>query len=119
MSIYDEMRDQVAKPLLKEFKQGTVELVQRVQGTGTIDDPGAATEVFTPLDAVVRGVSLKYMRDGFAVSTDLVVTAALVDEITPTRNDFIEIDGVRHKIIQDISPPAAGSRVVWKFIVRK
>ncbi len=119
MSIYEELRDNVAKPLLEEFKQGSISLIQRVAGAGALDDPGTATETTVTLDAVAKGVSFKFVRDGFAASTDLVVTAAIVDGITPTKNDFITIDGVRHKIIEDISPPAAGSRVVWKFIVRK
>lgn len=119
MSIYEELRDTVAKPLLKEFKQGSISLIQMTPGSGPIDNPGPATQTTISLDAVAKGVSFKYVRDGFATSTDLIVTAAIVDGITPTKNDFIEIDGVRHKIIEDISPPAAGSRVVWKFIVRK
>lgn len=119
MSIYDELRDTVAKPLMKEFKQGSISLILNVASAGPIDDPGAPTETTVALDAVASGVTFKYVRDGFAVATDIIVTAAIVDGITPTKNDFIEIDGVRHKIIEDISPPAAGSRVVWKFIVRK
>lgn len=119
MSIYDEMRDTVAKPLMKEFKQGAISLIQVVAASGPIDNPGTPTETSIELDAVATGVTFKFVRDGFATATDLIVTSATVDGITPTKNDFIEIDGIRHKIIEDISPPAAGSRVVWKFIVRK
>jgi len=43
----------------------------------------------------------------------------VVSGVTPNMRDFIEVDGERLKIVQDISTPAAGVRVVWKFIVRK
>lgn len=118
MSIYDDLKP-VAAGILKEFKQGTIYLVQVVAGSGATDNPGTSTEVKTELNATVKGVSFKYTRDGFAIASDLEVIAAIVDGITPNKNDFIEIDGKRYKIIQDMSPPAAGTRVVWKFIVRK
>ena len=118
MSIYDELRP-VAAEILKEFKQGSIKLVRRVAGSGPIDNPGAATETEIDLDAVAKGVTFRYVKDGFALATDLIVTSAAVDGITPTKNDFIDIDGTRYKIVEDISPPAAGTRVVWKFIVRK
>lgn len=118
MSIYDEMQS-VASEVLSEFKHGTIKLVSVTSGTGAADDPGAPTEVVTALDAVVKGAPFKYVRDGFAVSTDLMVTAAVIDGITPSVNDFIEIDSIRYKIVQDVSAPAAGTRIVWKFLVRK
>jgi hypothetical protein len=118
MSIYDELKP-LAAEILGEFKQGTIKLVRRVAGAGPIDNPGAATETETTLDAVAKGVTFRYVKDGFALSTDLMVTSAVVDGVTPTKDDFIDIDGTRYKIVEDISPPAAGTRVVWKFIVRK
>lgn len=118
MSIYDELKP-VADAILSEFKQGTVKLVRLVAGAGAVDDPGSATETETDLNAVAKGVTFKYVRDGFALSTDLIVTCAALDGVTVTKNDFIDIDGTRYKIVEDISPPAAGTRVVWKFIVRK
>lgn len=118
MSIYDELRP-VAAEILSQFKQGDIKLIRRVAGAGPIDDPGAATETQIDLDAVSQGVSFRYVKDGFALSSDLIVTASVVDGVTPTKDDFIDIDGTRYKIVEDISPPAAGTRLVWKFIVRK
>lgn len=116
MSIYDELKP-VAAQILKEFKQGDIKLVS-ISSTGTPDAP-TNTEKLIDLDATCSGVSFKYVKNGMAVMGDLTVTAAVVDGESPSVNDFILVDGVRHKIVQDISPPAAGTRVVWKFIVRR
>lgn len=116
MSIYDELKP-VAAELLKEFRQNSVKLVS-IQTDNTVPDAPTVTETVRDVDATVRGVSFKYVKDGFVLATDLEVTVAIVDGLVVTLNDFIEVDGVRHKIVQDISVPAAGTRVVWKFIIR-
>ena len=119
MTIYDEMRD-IASDLLQEFKQGVIHHVRIVPGSGPADDPGPSTTVITLLiGGVARGVSYKYVKDGLALSTDKTVTFPVVDGLTVEMRDFIDIDGERHKIVQDISVPAAGARVVYKFIIRK
>ena len=118
MTIYDDVKI-VADEVLADFKQGVVNLIQTSTTVGPADDPGSSTETSHTLDAVVKGVPFKYMNDSFILSTDLMVTAAILAGITPTINDFIEIDGVRCKIIKDVSVPGAGGRVVWKFLVRK
>ena len=67
-------------------------------------------------------MSFKYLINSYAVASDLTVTAGVIQGVTPTINDFIEIEGVRHKIIRDISaaPNAVnGKPVVWRFICRK
>lgn len=120
MTIYDDVKA-VASEVLgdSDLKQGTVKLIQVTPGSGPADDPGEPTEKEYTLDAVVRGAPFKYIRDGFVTATDQMVTAAIIAGVTPTKNDFIEIDGVRCKIIEDVSAPGAGTRVVWKFLVRK
>lgn len=118
MSIYDELKP-VAQSLLKEFKQGTISLIQIIPASGPADNPGAPTEITRTLDATVTGAPFKYVRDGFATVSDMMVTAAVIDGVTITKNDFIVIDGIRCKIIEDVSVPASGTRVAWKFIVRK
>jgi hypothetical protein len=117
-AFYEEMQ-KVASDVLSEFKQGAIVYVKTVPGNGPADNPGEPTTVRTTLDAVSKGVSFKFVSDGLALSTDLTVTAAVVDGLTPDARDFIEIDGVSHKIVQDVSVPGAGVRAVWKFIVRK
>lgn len=118
MTIYDDLLP-VTKEIMAEFKQGTVNYIQITPGSGPADNPGASTETPTPLDAVVSGVSFKYVSNGFALSSDLMVTAATVDGVTPNEKGFIDVDGTRYKIIRDMSAPAAGGNLVWKFIIRK
>jgi len=118
MTIYDDLKP-VATELLVDFKQGVITLTQITPGTGPADNPGASTPTVYPLSGTVKGVSFQYVRDGFAVATDLMVTTAVNDDVVPTEKDFIDIDGVRYKIIKDMSVPAAGTKIAWKFIVRK
>lgn len=119
MSFYSDMQ-KVATSVLTEFKQGAIKLVQFSQSEEwSPDDPDEQTEVIYDLNGTVSGVSYEYLKEGYAVSTDLTVVAAVVDGVTPTENDFVDIDGVRYKIIKDVSVPSAGTKVVWKFIVRK
>lgn len=118
MSIYDELKPTVNE-IMGEFKQGIIQLVQITPASGPIDNPGSPTETIHTLDATCKGVSFKFVKDGLALSTDLMVVAAPQEGVTPSANDFMIIDGDRFKIIQDLSTPAAGTRVVWKFIVRK
>lgn len=118
MTFYEEMQN-VASGVLKEFKQGVIHYVKMVPGNGPPDNPGPATPQAIEVDAVAKGVSYKYVRDSVALSTDLTVTMAVRSGIVPNMRDFIDIDGKRFKIVQDISVPAAGTRAVWKFIVRK
>lgn len=118
MSIYDELKD-VATELLHEFKQGVIKLIKVTPGNGPVDNPGNPTTDEYTLNAVVRGVSFKYVKQGFTVSSDLEVTASILDNIVPSEKDFIEIDSIKYKIIQLMNVPSAGTKIVWKFIVRK
>jgi hypothetical protein len=118
MSIYDELRP-VVKEIMGEFKRGLITLVKITPASGPADDPGAPTETVYSLDAVAKGVNLKFVKVGLAVSTDLMVIAAPVDGVVVTEKDFITLDGVRHKIVEDISSLAAGEKIVWKLIFRK
>lgn len=123
MSIYTEMQ-KIADELLSdpEFNQGgpgKIEYVRVVPGSGPVDNPGPSTFVSVAVSGVCRGVSGKYVRDGLAIASDRQVTIPVIASITPNMRDFFDIDGIRHKIVEDISTPAAGVRVVWKFIIRK
>lgn len=118
MSIYDELQG-VASEVLAEFKQGTIKIIQLTPGAGAADNPGAPTETPTTLSAVtVEGALYKYLQEGLAVQGDTVVKSAIVSGITPTKNDFIEINAVRYKIIA-FKPVPIGEPVAWEFLVRK
>lgn len=116
--IYTELQP-VATELLEEFKQGTIALVSITEGSGPADEPGDPVETIHALSATVKGVSFKHVQSGFALESDLMVTSAVLNEVTISGKDFITIDGVRHKIVKDMSVPAAGIKIAWKFIVRK
>ena len=118
MTFYSDMQ-KVASSVMSDFKQGTVKLVKIAAGTGPAYDPGTPIRVEHDLDATVSGISFQYQQEGFSTSTDLQVIAAVLDGITPTLNDFVKIDGIEHKIVRDLTVPSAGTKVVWKFIVRK
>lgn len=118
MTIYDDLKPIVAD-IMSEFKQGIISLKTITPGAGPIDNPGDSTETVTVLNATVKGVSFKYIKEGFAVSSDFEVTAAPIDGVTVTEKDFITIDDVDYKIVRDLSTPAAGTKLAWKFIVRK
>lgn len=118
MSIYNDLQA-VTSDIMKDFKQGSIYLVKISQTGGTVDEPGTPTETSYELNATVRGVSYQYLKESFVLATDLEVTAAVLSTVTPDEDDFISIDSVKHKIIKDISVPATGTKVAWKFIVRK
>lgn len=118
MSIYDNLRG-VATQLLTEFKQGVISLVTITPGTGPAHNPGPSTSATKVIPgAVARGVSFKYVNSGLAVASDLQVNMS-VETVTPTMNDFIDIDGSRYKIVQIINKPAAGIPVACSVIIRK
>jgi len=118
MTIYDELQP-VAAAILKEFKQGTIKLIRVTAGDGPAHNPGPSSVQFIPLDAVARGASFKYVKDGFCIASDLEITSAVLAGVTVTKNDFIQVDGLCYKILHDVSVPAAGTRVAWKFLVRQ
>lgn len=132
MNFYDEIQ-KLADSVLRDFKQGFVKLIHyeetedklfddEEREVETLDEPNEMKETIYDLNATVNGVSFKYLINSYAVASDLTVTSGVIEGVTPTINDFIEINGVRHKIIRDISPaPNAvdGKPVVWRFICRK
>lgn len=120
MSIYTDMQELAADLLSDEdFDQKTVVFVETIPGAGPADNPGTPTITTTTLNAVVKGVGWKYQQMGFVPESDLEVTAAVVAGLSPAVSDLVDIDSVQYKIVADMSVPAANTRVVWKFIVRK
>ena len=119
MSIYDELQG-VTSEIMSEFKQGSIKLVQFKQSeSSTPDDPEEIEEVLTELDGTAKGVSFQYLKDSFITVSDTEVTTSVIIGVKPLENDFIDIDGVRYKILKFQSLPKAGTPCVWKFIVRK
>ena len=126
MTFYDDMQG-VAANVLKEFKQGVIKYVDITPGTGDADEPGEPTENEFVLDATSCGVKYKYVQNGLAVASDLQVTASVKAknsigtsvDLNPSQNGFILIDDVKYKIQEILPKPAAGTTVVFVFIVMK
>ena len=120
MSVYDDAR-QITTEILgdPDFRQDVIELVKITPGNGTPDNPGTPTEVKHALSGVAKGASWKYMQTAHAVAGDLDVTVAPLDGVSVGIGDFIDVNSLRYKIVQDNRTPAAGTTVVWKFVVRR
>ena len=119
MTFYKEMQT-IAKNVLKEFNQGEIKLVH-LTGSANLspDAPDEMKETIYDLKGSVKGVTFKYLKEGYVTHTDFEVTVGVIPDVEPSENDFLQINGVRYKIIRDISVPANGTRVVWKFLARK
>lgn len=121
---YQDMQN-LANSVLKQFKQGKIKLYHYTEtNTGTLDEPSELKETVYDLNATVSGVSYKYLINNYAVASDLTVTAGVIPGVKISINDFIEVEGEKHKIIRDISaaPNAvegSAEPVVWRFICRK
>lgn len=118
MTIYDDLRP-VVNDVMGEFKQGVIQLIQVTPAGGPIDNPGTPTETSHTLNATVKGVSFKFVREGLAASSDFEVTSSIVTSVTPSEKDFISIDGTRYKIVKFMPLPPTIDVMAWKFIVRK
>lgn len=126
MGIYDEMRDVTAE-VMRDFDQsrGTGErndglwYIDMVPGTGPADDPGPSTEKPYKLDGAARGVSFKYKNDAGILTTDLQLSCAARDDMTPKATGFIDMDGVRHKIVRIDNVPPVGVTVAHRIFFRK
>lgn len=123
MALYEELQE-LATDLLNDddFNQQTLSYVQMVPAVGgSPDNPLPPVKKIIPTAGVAKGVSFKFISDGFATSTDLTAIIPVIDGVTPSVNDRIIIAGKEYKIIADISAPAGlmpENRVVWKFIIR-
>ena len=119
VDFYTELQG-VAADVLPEFKQGVIQHVGMTPGAGPAHNPGNPTTVTTTLPgAVARGVEQRYMAQALAVGAEKQVTSSVVDGIDPNNGDKITIDGTLFRIVEVIKIPAAGTAVVWVFLIRK
>lgn len=139
MTFYEEMAD-VAAELLAEFKQGVVTVVRMTQeGEKPIDwptwqpwNPPTVMRLYE-LDAVVAGVPEKLVDGEVVKATDLMITCSdrmwlvSIDAVPVEPEsvpfdagllDTLQIDGRAVTVIQPTPVPAAGVKVVHKFVVR-
>lgn len=119
MSIYDEISP-VVREVFSLVKQGSVVLMSATPGNGPIDEPGEPTEIPHELEATARGASFQYVRSGMADASDSQVTFAANPAIpAPKGNDWLQIDGVRYKIVKIIKKPDAGEPLAYTIIARR
>lgn len=118
---YGEMQG-IARELLTEFKQGTIQIEKVTPGNGPVYKPGPSGTSFTTVPgAVARNVKGEYVTLGLAVATDRQFTMApFADAVkNPVETDFVLVDGVRFKIVKILPVPPAGTVVVYHVIFRK
>lgn len=118
MSIYDEMQD-IARDVLGEFRQEGLRYIRVTPGTGPKDDPGPAVVTPFDIDAAARGVAFKYVNGSTIVTTDLQLTMAVRDDVTPDMHGFVEAGGKRCKVIAVQPIPPTGVTVAHVVIFRK
>ena len=117
--IYQEMQ-KVTQDVMSEFNQGVIQYVSLTSGDGPADNPGLPVETVTTLKgATARNVSSKYVDGTIIFMTDVQVNMAVQTDVTPQIDDFVNIDGVRHKIIKPMTVPEAGTPVAHILIVRR
>jgi len=126
MTIYDDLRD-AAVEALGELAQGTVTLTRTTRAATTSYDPGAVTGVAVyTLDAVVSGVSRKYVDGTLILASDLQLTVSpqatlsdgtTVADVAPLMTDGISVDGKDRKVKKILATPAAGTAAVYLIFI--
>lgn len=123
---YGEMQD-VATELLTEFQQGTVVLVRNTEVPVEVDEsrpwdvernPEEDQPERVTLQAAVRTIESKYLKNERLRATDLQITFA-VPSVTPLETDQFEVDGVLCTTVGSRTLPAAGTPVAYIFFVRR
>ncbi len=120
MSIYTRGQA-TASRLLAKYGQGAVTLTRT---TTTIPDASEpwnteeTTETFT-LEAVVKGVSERFVDGTTILASDLEIIAAVHADVTPQAGDALSIDGTAVQVLRIMPKPAAGTPVAYVFLARR
>jgi hypothetical protein len=106
-----------ADNLLSGASQGTVEIGTTVSTPGAtdIDAPSVAT-TWEAFDAVVRGVSSKYVDGKTVLATDLM--AIIEADAEAEVGGLIRLDGVARNIVRVDNIPGAGTVVAQRVFIR-
>lgn len=117
----------VAKGVLKEFKQGTLELSIETETAGDSSfEPGPSTTQLLTLDGVIKGVSSKYVDGTEIIVSDLQASVATtaIDQATgaivafePSPKHSLLVDGVSKPIKVVKKVPSAGTPVLYLIFV--
>lgn len=127
MGFYDDMQG-IATGLLRDFKQGTIRYIKLTKGQGPAQNPGPPSEAATTIPGAtasstfsVNAANAKFSPNSLIQSGDIMVVAEApaLAAVALALTDFIEIDGIRYRIIVIGKTPAAGVTVAYTFFVRR
>ena len=116
MSFYTRLQGTASK-LLGEYAQGTITHIRDGEATGPSYDPTPGVPVVTPVTASVKGVSSKYVQDGFISAQDLELICSVFG-FDPVQSDRFSIDGRELQVIMVEPIPAAGTTVAWRVFLK-
>ena len=116
MSFYTRLQGTASK-LLGEYAQGTITHIRDGEATGPSYDPTPGVPVVTPVTASVKGVSSKYVQDGFISAQDLELICSVFG-FAPVQSDRFSIDGRQLQVIMVEPIPAAGTTVAWRVFLK-
>lgn len=118
MTLYNRLTA-TATGLLSKYKTGTVEIGRPITtaGANPWDAPTTATS-WTEIDAVVTGVSQKYVDGSSVVMSDRIVITQSPASFDPEAGDRLRVDGSVVAVLSVMPILAAGDAVAVRFIVR-
>lgn len=120
MTFYSEMQG-IASGVLKEFKQGKIELKRILPGSTEPPyspwNPAPPTSQIIELDGTARGVGTKYIDGTLILASDLQATIA-VPSVEPSMSDKVLVDGKEHAMVHIKRIPEAGTAVSYILFFR-
>ena len=116
MSFYEELQA-IAGGVLAEFDQGGMSKIE-ITTTPAANEWELDTVTPTPvaIDAVVKGVSQKYVDGERIVATDL--EAILPGDVSIDTGSNVTVNGKSVQVIAVMPTPASGTPVIVKVVLR-
>ncbi len=119
MTLYNRLRTGTVPRLLAKYKTGTVEIGRPVTTPGAEPwEPPTTTTQWTEIDAVVAGVSQKYVDGSNVVMSDREVITQSPASFDQEAGDQLRIDGGVVSVLSVMPILASGTPVAVRFIVR-
>lgn len=119
MTLYNRLRTGTVPKLLAKYKTGTVEIGRPVTTPGANPwDPPTTSTTWTEIDAVVTGVSQKYVDGSNVVMSDRMVTTQIPAAFDETAGDQLRIDDNVVAVLMVMPILAAGDAVATRMVVR-
>ena len=116
MTFYTRLQSTATK-LLSEYAQGTIAHIRDGEPTGPSYDPTPGVPVVTPVTATIKGMSARYVQDGFISMQDLELFCSVFG-FDPVQSDRFSIDGRELQVIMVEPIPAAGTTVAWRVFLK-